>query len=80
MIVELVFRDCKSELWHISCTELTAPNVLEDRQGNYFLKCPVDTRIAVGKPDAPLRYLQCRGEKLSSIEVVRRSESAEDAA
>lgn len=80
MIIELQFRDSSrpSEFREIAKTELTAPTVIEDKKGNFFIKCPVDSRIMnVGTRDCPLQYRQCRGEHLSSIEIVRTPKSEE---
>jgi hypothetical protein len=73
IVVELQFRDRNrpSNLFKIARTELTAPTVIEDKEGNFFIKCPIDPRIVVGSVDCPLQYRQCRGEVLSNILVVR---------
>jgi|GEM_PF-2223566 hypothetical protein len=72
MIIELQFSDrsCPSEFWEITGTELTAPTVLEDKRGNFFVKAPIDQRISTTIKKY-LLYVQCRGEKLSNIEIVR---------
>lgn len=83
IVVELQFRDRSrpSNLVKIARTELTAPTVLEDREGNFFIKCPIDPRImVVGSVDCPLVYRQCRGEVLSNILVVQTSKSGEEVA
>lgn len=78
IVVELQFSDRRpSNLFNIIGTEFTAPTVLEDKEGNFFIKCPLDPRIiTAGTPDCPLQYRQCRGEALSNILVVRSEEVA----
>lgn len=81
IVIELKFcdRSRPSNLFKIAKTELTAPTVLQDKEGNFFIKCPNDPRITVGSVDCPLLYYQCRGEMLNDI-LVARSESAEEVA
>lgn len=81
MIIELIFHDRNrpSEFREIARTELNAPNVLRDREGNFFAKVPVDNRIST-TVEKYLAYHQCRGEELSSIEIVRRPTEAEEVA
>jgi hypothetical protein len=69
--IELCKKDGTVKSAKIKGTELTAPTVIQDRRGNFYVKVPVDPRITAGKPDYPLQYRQCRGEALSSIEIVR---------
>lgn len=73
IVVELQFRDRNrpSDFFNIVGSELTAPTVIEDREGNFFIKCPINPRIVAGSVDCPLLYRQCRGEVLSNILVVR---------
>lgn len=81
--IELQFRDRTrpNDFYQIVGTELTAPTVIKDKEGNFFIKCPIDPRIVVvGSVDCPLLYRQCRGEVLSDILVVRSESSEEEVA
>lgn len=75
MIIELHYNDGTVEPREIARTELTAPTVLKARD-NFFLKSPCDPRICTIAPKY-LMYRECRGENLSTIEVVRILESEE---
>ena len=82
MIIELHFHDRNrpTEFWEIARTELTAPTVLVNKEGKFFVKCPMDPRIEVGGIKQYLLYKQCRGGHLSSIEIVRSPSEQEEVA
>ena len=82
MIVEFHFHDRtrQPEFRQIACTELTAPTTVVDREGNFFIKSPIDHRITAGGIKNYLCYRQCRGEYLSSIEIVRKASEQEEVA